>query len=128
LPGENEHERILKELAEHFKPLFEQSPEGIYLYLDEVHKICNQRFAAMFGLTVEEWQGMDGFVNKHVADRDQDMMIRSYHEHIHQSLTPARFRMQAVRKDKTKFNVEVDMIPLPWRGEMVALHFVRAAE
>jgi hypothetical protein len=46
--------KILKELSEQFKPLFDNSPEGIYLYIDEVHKICSERFAKMFGLTVKE--------------------------------------------------------------------------
>ncbi len=122
---EHEHEKILEELMEQFQPLFQKSPDGIYLYIDEVHKICSERFAKMFGLTVKAWVAMEGFVNKHAAEADQEMIIRNYHEHIHQSLTPVRFRMQAIRKDRSTFNAEVDMIPFPWRGEMIAFHFVR---
>ena len=122
---EHEHVKILKELAEQFQPLFENSPEGIYLYIDEVHKICNERFAKMFGLTVKEWEAMEGFVNKHAADEDVELVVGNYHEHIHQKLTPARFRFKAVRKNGSTFNAETDMIPFPWRGEMLAFHFVR---
>ncbi len=122
---EHEHEKILKELAEQFKPLFEKSPEGIYLYIDEVHKICNERFARMFGLTVKEWEAMEGFVNKHAVEEDQEMIVRSYHEHIHQKLTPTRLRITGIRKDGSRFKCETDMIPFPWRGEMLAFHFFR---
>jgi PAS domain-containing protein len=125
MASEHEHEKILKELLEQFQPLFQQSPDGIYLYIDEVHKICSERFAKMFGLTVREWVEMEGFVNKHAAEADQAIMVGNYHEHIHQTLTPVRFRMQAIRKDRSTFNAEVDMIPFPWRGEMIAFHFVR---
>jgi len=122
---EHEHEKILKELGEQFKPLFDQCPEGVYLYIDEVHKICSERFAKMFGLAVKEWEAMEGFVNKHAPEKDQQVWIGNYHEHIHQSLTPVRFRIEAIRKDRSTFRVEIDMIPFPWRGEMLALHFVR---
>jgi PAS domain S-box-containing protein len=125
MAAEHEHVKILKELSEQFQPLFKDSPDGIYLYIDEVHKICSERFARMFGLTVAEWEAMEGFVNKHAAEADQATIVNTYQQHIHGKLTPARFRVKALRKDGSSFNAEIDMIPLPWRGEMVALHFVR---
>ncbi len=123
--AEHEHVKILKEISEQFQPLFQKSPDGIYIYIDEVHKICNERFAKMFGLTVAEWEAMEGFVNKHAAEADQGTIIDNYQTHIHQTLTPARFRIQALRKDGSSFPAEIDMIPFPWQGEMLALHFVR---
>ena len=122
---EHEHVKILKELSEQFQPLFEKSPEGIYLYIDEVHKICNERLANMFGLTVKEWESMEGFVNKHADGEDVELIVDNYNMHIHQTLTPTRFRFTGVRKDESKFKAETDMIPFPWRGEMLAFHFVR---
>ena len=125
MAAEHEHVKILRELSEQFQPMFKNSSDGIYLYLDEVHKVCNERLAAMFGLTVAEWEAMEGFVNKHAAERDQAMIVDNFQRHIHESLTPARFRFKAIRKDGSTFTAETDMIPLPWRGEMVAFHFVR---
>jgi PAS domain S-box-containing protein len=125
MSDEHEHVTILKELSEQFQPLFQESPDGIYIYIDEVHKICSERFARMFGLTVADWQAMEGFVNKHAAQADQELIINNYNQHIHQKLTPVRFHFKALRKDGSAFQAEVDMIPFPWRGEMLALHFVR---
>ena len=125
---EHEHAQILKELGEQFEPMFRRSPEGIYVYIDEVHKICNERFAKMFGLSIAEWEKMEGFVNKHAAEADQETIIRNYQKHIHETLTPVRFRFEAVRKDRSTFMCEIDMIPFPWRRETLALHFVREAK
>jgi PAS domain S-box-containing protein len=122
---EHEHVKILKEISEQFQPLFQKSPDGIYVYIDEVHKICSDRFAKMFGLTVAEWQAMEGFVNKHVSEQDQALVVNSYQKHIHESLTPIRFQVKALRKGGGTFRAEIDMIPFPWHGEMLALHFVR---
>jgi PAS domain S-box-containing protein len=122
---EHEHVKILKEISEQFQPLFQKSPDGIYIYLDEVHKICSERFAKMLGLSVAEWEAMEGFVNKHAAEADQEKIVNNYQQHIHQKLTPVTFRFEALRKDGSSFQAETDMIPFPWRGEMLALHFVR---
>jgi hypothetical protein len=53
---DQEHEQILREMEEQFGPLFDSSPVGVYLYVNDVHKICNERMAQMHGMTVEEWR------------------------------------------------------------------------
>lgn len=123
--GEAGHEEIMREIAKQFAPLFEQSAEGIYVYLDEVHKTCNERLARMFGLTVAEWAGMDGFVNKHIAEEDQEPYIRNYQTHVQTLSSPVRFRFRARRKDGSRFNAETDMIPISWGGYALAFHFIR---
>ena len=125
---EHEHVKILKEISEQFQPLFQKSTDGIYIYIDEVHRICSERFARMFGLTVAEWEAMEGFVNKHTAEQDVEGFINNYQTHIQQKLTPVTFRFKALRKDGSSFPAEVNMIPFPWRGEMLALHFVRQVQ
>ena len=44
------------EMEEQLRPLFDRSPVGVYLYVTDVHKICNERMAQMHGMTVEEWE------------------------------------------------------------------------
>jgi hypothetical protein len=39
---ESEREGIIRELTEQFRPVFEQSPDGVYLWLDEAHKVCTE--------------------------------------------------------------------------------------
>src|SRR5512138_3032389 len=96
---ELEHVTVVRELGEQFAPMFTNSRDGIYLYVDEVHKICSETFARMFGLTVPEWEKMDGFVNKHVVDDDQATLIEAYQNHVHRDLTPARLHVRCLRKD-----------------------------
>jgi hypothetical protein len=38
-----EHAHATPELAAHRRPIFEVSPDGIYVWLDEAHWIRNQR-------------------------------------------------------------------------------------
>jgi len=120
-----EHEQILREMLEQFQPVFDHSPMGVYLYLDDVHKLCNERMAKMFGVTVKEWNAMPSFLADFVDDRDQEMVASNYQHHVAQLTHPATFRFRAKRKAGSKFLAETDMIPICWRGNPVAYHFVR---
>lgn len=122
---EIDHEQILEEMLEQFKPVFDASPMGVYLYLDEVHKICNQHMAEMFGMTVEEWNHAQSFLNDFVDPRDQELVARNYQHHIAQLTHPVTFQFRGRRKDGSTFQAETDMIPISWRGNPVAYHFVR---
>jgi PAS domain-containing protein len=86
-----EHEQILREMLEQFQPVFDHSPMGVYLYLDDVHKLCNERMAKMFGVTVKEWNAMPSFLADFVDDRDQEMVASNYQHHVAQLTHPVTF-------------------------------------
>ena len=123
---DEEHEQILREMEEHFGPLFESSPVGVYLYVNDVHKICNERMAQMHGMTVEEWRNRPTFLNDFIAQEDRGLYARNYQQHVAGLMRhPVTFRFRGLRKDGSTFTAETDMIPLCWRGHAVAYHFVR---
>ena len=120
-----EHQQILHEMEEQFGPLFDSSPVGVYLYLTDAHKICNERMAQMHGLTVEEWNNTPTFLNDFIAEEDRQMYAKNYQHHVAELRQPVTFRFRGLRKDGSTFTAETDMIPLSWRGHAVAYHFVR---
>jgi PAS domain S-box-containing protein len=122
---EVEHEQMLREMADQFGPVFDHSPLGVYLYIDDVHKICNERMARMFGLTIEEWNNTPSFLDDFVAEKDRDMFARNYQHHIARLTHPVTFKFHGIRKDGSTFTAETDMIPMCWHGEPIAYHFVR---
>ena len=122
---QEEHEQILREMAELFEPLFSSSPVGVYLYVDDVNKICNERMAGIHGMTVEEWQNAPTFLNDFIAEEDRAMYAGNYRHHVADLRHPITFRFRGLRKDGSTFEAETDMIPLCWRGHPVAYHFVR---
>lgn len=120
-----ESEGIIRELAEQFRPVFEGSPDGVYLWLDEEHKTCNERLAGLFGFTVEEWREARPFLESFVAGEDRALYSWNYHNRVARLAFPVTFRFRGLRKDGTTFAAETDMIPISHRGHAVAYHFVR---
>ena len=125
---DQEHSKIMQELAKQFGPVLKSSPMGVYLYLDDNHKICNERLARMFGISAEEWAKTGSFLDDFVDPRDQKLFAANYQHHIAQLTHPITFEFRARRKDGTPFMAETDMIPISWHGKPVAYHFVREAK
>jgi PAS domain S-box-containing protein len=119
------HTQMMQELSEQYRPILENSPDGVYLWLDETNKVCNRRMAEMFGYTVDEWCAAEPFLETFVAPEDQENYAWNYQTRVAQMRFPVTFRFRARRKDGSTFAAETDMIPVAWQGHPVAYHFVR---
>lgn len=122
---EIKHEDAIRELTEQFRPILEESPDGVYLWLDETNKVCNERLANMFGCTVEEWRTIEPFLENFVDEEDRELFSWNYHHRISALAFPVTFRFRGRRKDGSTFAAETDMIPITFNGHAVAYHFVR---
>ena len=122
---EGERDEIMRELSEQFRPVFESSPDGVYLWLDEEHKVCNERLADLLGFTLEEWRKAQPFLESFVAEEDRALYSWNYHNRVAALAFPVTFRFRGLRKDGSTFAAETDMIPISHRGYAVAYHFVR---
>ena len=116
---------VIRELAEQFRPVMEQSPDGVYLWLDEAHKACNERLAKLFGFTVEEWQATQPFLENFVVEEDRKIFSWDYHIRVAALAVPVTLRFRGLRKDGSTISAETDMIPTSFRGHAVVYPFVR---
>ena len=121
----DEREDVMRELAEQFRTVMERSPDGVYLWLDETHKTCNERLANLFGFTVEECSEAQPFLDSFIAEEDRALYSWNYHNRVARLAFPVTFRFRGLRKDGSTFAAETDMIPISHRGYAVAYHFVR---
>ena len=117
------HEHLVKEIAEQFEPVLSKSPQGIYIYLDDEHKICNKKFADMLGYkSIEEWVSNETPVGD-VSEEDQEKVIDAYGE-ASRNLKASKLSASIVRKDGKKIKADVIMAPITYKGEVFVIHFV----
>lgn len=122
------HDVATKELAEHLYPIFEASPDGVYVWLDEEHWICSQRFATLFGYdSPDELNDTPRLLQRIVHEDDQQLFSWNYWNRVQALAFPTTLRFRGVRKDGSVIQVETDMIPLTYGGHTFAYHFVRQA-
>lgn len=122
-PHDPHHEHLMAEITEMFKPVLEKSPQAIYIYLDDTHKICNKKFADLLGYkSVQEWVDNQTPVSD-VDEKDQEKVINAYME-ASRNLKASTLSATVVKKDGKKITADVIMTPFTYQGEVFVLHFI----
>jgi PAS domain S-box-containing protein len=120
------HEVATKELAEQLRPIFDTSPDGVYVWLDEEHWICNQRFAELLGYgSPDELNDTPHLLQRWVHEDDQNVFSWNYWNRVQTLSFPTTLRFRGKRRDGSEVLVETEMIPLTYGGHTFAYHFVR---
>lgn len=123
MPHDEHHEHLIKELAEQLEPVFSNSQQAIYLYLDDIHKICNQKFADLLGYkSIADWVENEAPVGD-VAVEDQPKIIEAYGA-ASENYKASTISANIVRKDGTRIKTKVIMVPITYKGEVFVLHFI----
>ncbi len=113
----------MKEMAQMFGPLFKKSSQAIYLYLDDEHKICNEKFAKLLGYkSPREWV-KNLYPVDDLARKDQKKGIKAFME-ASNKLKASTVSGTWIRKGGKKINTNVTMVPFPYSGEVFVLHFI----
>ena len=94
------HDRAAHELAAHLGPIFAESPDGVYVWLDEEHWVCNERFAQMFGYaSPDELNDTPYLLQRLVHEDDQANVSWNYWNRVQALAFPVTFRFRGVAKD-----------------------------
>ena len=111
------HDVATKELAEHLGPIFDASPDGVYVWLDEEHWICNQRFASLFG-----YEGPDALndtpllLQRLVHEDDRQLFSWHYWNRVQARAFPVTFRFRGMRcKPAGRFRRPTSVRRARWR-------------
>lgn len=117
------HEHLIKELTEQLEPIFSNSPQAIYLYLDDEHKICNQKFADLLGYkSIAEWVAYETPVED-VDEADRDKVIEAYGK-ASEDFEASAFEVALTTKSGEKKIVSLIMTPITYKDEVFVLHFI----
>ena len=120
------HDEATAMLAGHLAPIFDESPDGVYVWLDEEHWICNARFAELLGYgSPEELNDTPNLLQRWVHEDDQGMFSWAYWHRVQARAFPTTLRFTGLRKDGSEARFETEMIPLAFGGHTFAYHFVR---
>ena len=121
------HLHLVKELAEELKPVLSKSPQAIYLYLDDEHKICNKKFADLLGYkSVNEWVD-NQYPISDVDEKDQEKGIKAY-MNASRKFIASTLTGTWIKKDGKKIKAEITLAPISYKGEVFVLHFISPAK
>ena len=117
------HVHLLKEVAEMLEPILSESPQAIYIYLDDQHKICNQKFADLLGYkSIADWVANETPVDD-VVESDQNKVIEAY-RNASEKLEASTLSVAIKTKDGSEIEVDVIMTPFTYKNEVFVVHYI----
>jgi PAS domain-containing protein len=126
MPEENEHlEQIIKGVHDQLREVLENSTQSIYIYLDDIHKICNERFSSMLGYSSpEDWASVEeNFPDAFVSKNSQKTLVTAYQnsmKHFEGATNTITWKTKSGKEVKTT----TILVPIIYEGHSLALHFI----
>lgn len=119
------HEDLIRGIYEQLKEIFEESKQAIYVYLDDTHKIYNQKFASLLGYkSVEELSAVsEPFIEAFVMEKSQEILISAYRNAMEDKIG-SDIEVSWKKKTGESVKTKVIIVPISYMGELFALHFI----
>lgn len=119
------HLDLLGELATQLQPILESSEQGIYIYLDDENKVCNQKFASLLGYSSdEEWAQTEGsFPSLFVEKQSHNTLIDAFQSAM-QSMIASTIKVRWKKKSGGTVDTTVILVPIAYKDHLFALHFI----
>lgn len=121
------HEHLMAEVEDMLEPVLSGSPQAVYVYLDDSHKICNQKFADMLGYpSIDEWIANETPVDD-VLEADQNEVIEAYAA-ASDNFEASSLSVTLKTRDEKELKVNLVMVPFTYKDEVFVLHFISRKE
>jgi len=122
------HEKAVRDLERQYRLVMDRSSDGVFIYLDDEHKACNEKLARLFGYSKKEWEKLSPFLDNFVAPESQEDVANSYWGHIKKARVPFSLEFVGVRKDGSRFQAHVTEFPVAYKRRLFAIAFVHEVD
>ena len=122
---ERYHEELIEGISKQMKGILDSSEQAIYIYLDDIHKVCNGKFASLLGYpSPEEWAKVVGsFPELFVERSSQETLVTAYQQAM-ERMIPANIKVTWKKKSGGNISTSVVMVPITYDNHHFALHFI----
>ena len=122
---EKHHEELMSGIHEQLRVVLEKSTQGVYIYLDDTHKACNERFAALLDhKSADEWaHAVGSFPEMFVEEESQDRLVSSYQNAV-ENFAASAVDISWKKKSGGTVDTTVILVPIAYKEHIFALHFV----
>lgn len=114
----------MKGLYDQMKMILDSSEQPMNIYLDDNHKACNSRFAALLGYkSPQEWAAIKGFIDPCVAEKSQKTVASAYWDAM-EKMIGSTIQVTWKKKDGGTIDSTVIFVPMAYQEHLFAVHFV----
>jgi hypothetical protein len=120
-----EHEQIIDGIKKQMHAVLKNSEQAIYIYLDDNHKLCNEKFSSLLEYkSPEDWAGnKESFPTIFVADESQEKLVEAYQKAMEDKVG-SQVEITWKKKNGSEVKTKVILVPISYKDQVLALHFV----
>jgi len=122
------HEELVIGFHSQLKQIFDSSEQAIYLYLDDNHKVCNNKFAFLLGYaSPEDWAKIKNPLDENVDKKSQDEVVSAYFNAT-DKMIGSSMDVKLKTTSGRVFDANVIVVPVAYQNHMFALYFISKKE
>lgn len=126
-----DHTKLVQGFLKEQGDVFASSAQGIYAFLDDDARVCNQKFATLLGYeSADEWASVDvkgSFPDTFVDGKSQTALVSAYQDAM-ENMAGSTFQVTWKKKTGGTVDSTVILVSVEYQGHVFALHFVTKAE
>ena len=105
--------------------IFDNSEQAVYVYLDDINKACNRKFAIMLGYkSPEEWAKVEEpFPQVFVGEDSRHALVNAYQMAM-ENKAGSSFDVTWKTKSGRSLDTNMILVPICFNGHIFALHFI----
>jgi PAS domain-containing protein len=118
------HEELIAGISKQMKSILDSSQQAVYIYLDNIHKVCNGKFATLLGYrSPEEWAKVEDAFEEFVDQSSQETLVTAYNKAM-EKLIPSSIKVTWKKKSGGTVATSVVLVPIAYEDHLFALHFI----
>jgi PAS domain-containing protein len=118
------HEELIAGISKQMKSILDSSQQAVYIYLDDIHKVCNGKFSTLLGYrSPEEWANDENLLEATVERSSQETLVNAYNQAMDKFI-PSNIKVTWKKKSGGTVVTSVVLVPIAYDDHIFALHFV----
>jgi len=118
------HEELIAGISKQMKSILDSSQQAVYIYLDDIHKVCNGKYASLLGYrSPEEWAKDENLLEATVERSSQETLVNAYNQAM-EKFIPSNIKVTWKKKSGGTVVTSVVLVPIAYNDHIFALHFV----
>ncbi len=121
---QHHHDDLINGISKQMKAILDSSQQSVYIYLDDIHKVCNKKFASLLGYrSPEEWANVKDPFPEFVEPSSQETLVTAYQQAM-EKLIPANIKVTWKKKSGGTVATSVVLVPIAFDDHLFALHYI----
>ena len=118
------HDELVAGISKQMKSILDSSQQAVYIYLDDIHKVCNGKLATLMGYrSPEEWAKVEDSFMAFVDPSSQEILASAYNQAM-EKLIPSTIQVTWNKKSGGTVDTKVVLVPIAYNDHLFALHFI----